>query len=34
MHKHARGIDLAANLILQKCGVELSENRQKFEEQL
>lgn len=34
MHKHARGIDLAANIILQKCGVTLSEDRQKFEEQL
>ena len=32
MHKHARGIDLAANVILQKCGVTLSEDRQKFEE--
>jgi len=34
MHKQARGIDLAANLILQKCGVTLSEDRQKLEEQL
>jgi len=34
MHKHARGIDLAANIILQKCGVTLSEDRQKLEEQL
>ena len=32
MHKQARGIDLAANLILQKCGVTLSEDRQKLEE--
>jgi DNA sulfur modification protein DndB len=34
MHKQARGIDLAANLILQKCGVTLSEDRQKLEVQL
>ena len=34
MHKQSRGIDLAANLILQKCGITLSKNRQKFEEQL
>ncbi len=34
MHKHARGIDLAANLILQKCGITLSEDRQKFEDKL
>ncbi len=34
MHKQARGIDLAANLILKKCGVTLSEDREKLEGQL
>jgi len=34
MHKHARGIDLAANIILQKCGVTLSEDRQRIEEKI
>ena len=34
MQKHAAGIDLAANVILQKCGVTLSEDRQKIEDKL
>jgi len=34
MQKHAAGIDLAANVILQKCGVSLSEDRQKIEDKL
>jgi DNA sulfur modification protein DndB len=34
MQKHAAGIDLAANVILQKCGVGLSEDRQKIEAKL
>jgi len=28
------GIDLAANVILQKCGIPLSEDRQKIEDRL
>ena len=31
MLKNQLAIDLAANLILQKCGVTLSENRLKYE---
>ncbi len=31
MVRLAKGIELAANVILQKCGVELSENRLKYE---
>jgi DNA sulfur modification protein DndB len=31
MLKNARGIELAANTILQKCGVKLPENRLKYE---
>ena len=34
MQKHAAGIDLAANVILQKCGIPLSEDRQKIEDRL
>ncbi len=34
MQKHAAGIDLAANVILQKCGISLSEDRQKIEDKL
>ncbi len=34
MQKHAAGIDLAANVILQKCGISLSEDRQKIEDRL
>ena len=34
MQKHAMGIDLAANVILQKCGISLSEDRQKIEDKL
>ncbi len=34
MQKHAAGIELAANTILQKCGIELSEDRQKIEDKL
>jgi len=34
MQKHAAGIDLAANIILQKCGISLSEDRQKIEDRL
>ena len=34
MQKHALGIDLAANVILQKCGISLSEDRQKIEDKL
>jgi DNA sulfur modification protein DndB len=34
MQKHALGIDLAANIILQKCGISLSEDRQKIEDKL
>ena len=34
MQKHAVGIDLAANVILQKCGISLSEDRQKIEDRL
>ncbi len=34
MQKHAAGIDLAANVILQKCGVALSEDRQRIEAKL
>ena len=34
MQKHSAGIDLAANLILQKCGITLSEARQKIEAKL
>ena len=34
MQKHAAGIDLAANIILQKCGVALSEDRQRIEAKL
>ena len=34
MQKHAAGIDLAANVILQKCGILLSEDRQKIEDRL
>ena len=34
MQKHAAGINLAANVILQKCGVTLSEDRQKIEDKL
>ena len=34
MQKHAAGIDLAANVILQKCGSSLSEDRQKIEDKL
>jgi DNA sulfur modification protein DndB len=34
MVKNALGIELAANTILQKCGVSLPENRQKYETKL
>ena len=34
MQKHAAGIDLAANIILQRCGISLSEDRQKIEDKL
>ena len=34
MQKHSAGIDLAANVILQKCGISLSEDRQKIEDKL
>jgi len=34
MQKHAVGIELAANTILKKCGIELSEDRQKIEDKL
>jgi DNA sulfur modification protein DndB len=34
MQKHAAGIDLAANVILKKCGISLSEDRQKIEDRL
>ena len=34
MQKHAAGIDLAANVILQKCGISLSEDRQKIEDKI
>ena len=34
MTKLAIGIDLAANVILQKCGVTLSDARQKIEAKL
>jgi len=34
MLKNQLSIDLAANLILQKCGVTLSENRLKYETKL
>lgn len=34
MQKHAAGIELAANTILKKCGIILSENRQKIEDKL
>ena len=34
MQKHALGIDLAANVILQKCGISLSKDRQKIEDKL
>jgi DNA sulfur modification protein DndB len=34
MQKHALGIDLAANVILQKCGISISEDRQKIEDKL
>ena len=34
MQKHSAGIELAANVILQKCGISLSEDRQKIEDKL
>jgi hypothetical protein len=34
MQKHAAGIELAANMILKKCGITLSANRQKIEAKL
>jgi len=34
MQKHASGIELTANTILQKCGITLSEARQKIEAKL
>ena len=34
MQKHVAGIELAANVILQKCGITLSESRQKIEDKL
>jgi DNA sulfur modification protein DndB len=34
MQKHATGIELAANTILKKCGIRLSESRQKIEDKL
>ncbi len=34
MQKHAAGIELAANIILKKCGITLSEDRQKIEDKL
>lgn len=34
MQKHAAGIELAANTILKKCGISLSENRQKIEDRV
>jgi len=34
MQKHTAGMELAANTILQKCGLKLSEDRQKIEDKL
>ncbi len=34
MQKQSAGIELAANVILQKCGITLSESRQKIEDKL
>ncbi len=34
MQKQSAGIELAANIILQKCGIALSEDRQKIEDKL
>jgi len=34
MQKHSAGIELAANIILQKCGITLSDARQKIEAKL